>query len=520
MPAYCSRTVQAVVVGVEVLRRETDVMKMRNWVCGRFALLGSLCWLVGACSDDEKSDTANLPHFHDLTSAPAAIQTAAKAVVRLHTARSYGTGAYISSTGLLLTNNHVLGEPVCPLEGCYVEVSTLHQRGQAKLDDETYFAVPTAVDLGLDMAVVQLFDPTTKEKVATPNSLQFEPKEAEALVEQHVTVVGHPEGNLKKWTNGVVVSSSGKWFTASTYILPGDSGSPVLSDAGKVVGLIHRGPASLDLVTEQGINVYAIGTASAPIHAALQAPLPTTLISLASPTTAEEFVKNDEVYLNARATSVTIGGVSVPVMDVLGRACDAALGNKDFLSLDEQEDILAPCLQARTWIECRTDAAAVAYATVCPAEVERQTWRARFKSVNQAQIDMNGSVDFYTIGPAMARLEDDLATGKVAGANSLQQVLDANSPALNFELAYYLAMFNINSYDGASVSRYVTAYSEQPYYELDAEYIAYGASWLTSNKNITPTQLVDLLNRLMGDPKVSIGAKLAIEDFMYEIGAL
>ena len=60
----------------------------------------------------------SFPHFNHIATAPAAIKTAARAVVRIHTAKAYGTGSFISPDGLLLTNNHVLGVPVCPIEGC------------------------------------------------------------------------------------------------------------------------------------------------------------------------------------------------------------------------------------------------------------------------------------------------------------------------------------------------------------------------------------------------------------------
>lgn len=497
-------------------------MKMHDRGWTRVVVLLSLSGVLGACSNDDESAgaTVNLPHFHDLPSAPTPIQTAAKAVVRLHTAGAYGTGAYISSTGLLLTNNHVLGQPVCAREGCYVEVSTQHQRGEEKLDDQTYLAVPKAVDAGLDMAVVQLLDPETNALLATPDFLEFEPIDAADLVDTHVTVVGHPEANLKKWTDGAVVSSTGKWFTASTYILPGDSGSPVLNDAGRIVGLIHRGPASLDLVTARGVNVYSIGTASAPIQDALTAPLPTTMVSVAAATTEEEFVQNEGIYLNARASTITVGGSSVTALDALGRACDAALADKDYLSLDELDELLAPCTAARTWIECREDASAVPYGVVCPVEADRATWRSRFQSLNQVQVQLNGMADYYTVGQAIARLETSETAGTTAGAQSLKQLLDALAPQLNFELAYYLAMFAIPSYDGVNIGEYVLDYSQQSHYELYADYIAYAATWLAGNNAIAGAPVLALLKSLMDDPNVSVGAKLAIEDLQYEIGAI
>jgi hypothetical protein len=376
------------------------------------------------------------------------------------------------------------------------------------------------VDAGLDVAVVQLVDPITTERPGTPGYLEFDELEAEDLLDQHVTVVGHPEGNLKKWTDGTVVSTSGTWLTTTAYVLPGDSGSPILSDAGQIVGLIHRAPNSLDLITEQGVNVYSVGSASAPVKAALSVPLPAALVSVTAATTEEELVRNELLYLNARTTSVTIAGATVDAIDVLGRACDSALNDTSFLSLDELNEALTPCFAARTWIDCRADAEPVPYGVVCPSETGRMLWRTRFQTLNSLQLGLNGIADYYSVGPAIARLELSNDEGTAAGALSMQQLLAASSPALNFELAYYLAMFGIDKYDGIAVRDFITKYSEQAAYELYAEYIAYSASWLASNASITVPQLVELLKRLMDDPKVSVGAKLSVEDFLYEMRAL
>ena len=203
----------------------------------------ALCVATGACS----SGSANLPHFEDINTATPEIQTAARAVVRLRTAAEYGTGFFISPTGLLLTNNHVLGSPVCAAEGCYVELTQMHERGQPRQNPSTVFAIPATVNAGLDMAVVQFYDQLNGIQLATPDYLSFDSHDPASLFDQHITIVGHPEGNLKKWTDGQVTDAYGQWITTTAFTLPGESGSPILSDQGQVVGLLHRGPSSEDL---------------------------------------------------------------------------------------------------------------------------------------------------------------------------------------------------------------------------------------------------------------------------------
>lgn len=488
----------------------------------RIARVAAFGAAVNACSHDDSSTVIkpDLPHFNDITTAPSKIQTAARAVVRLATAGQMGSGSFISPTGLLLTNNHVLGDSVCPIEGCYVEMSQMYQRGQPLQKPSTVMAKPIAVDVGLDMAVVQLVDPTTSSNITTPDYLSFDSLGPAALLDMHVTIVGHPEGNLKKWTDGVVVDTTGNWFMCTAYTLPGDSGSPVLNDAGQIVGLIHRGPTSLDLITDNGINVYSVGTASAPLVTAMNAAsLPSTMISESAATTTAQFLANDFVYLNSRTSTVTVDGVSASALTVLGQACDTALARNNFASPDDLSAALAPCYDAQTWIECRTDAPAPAYGVVCPSSTDQATWSNRYQSMNNLGLAMNGIPDYGSVSFAIAALQSTMAAGTTAGAASLQLVLGNVAPTLDFELAYFLAAFAINTYSGTRISDYIVSYKNVPHYGLQATYIAYAASWLTGS-SISEAELITLVKQLMADPTVDIGSQLSLEDFLYELNAL
>jgi len=479
-----------------------------------------LACLTGCGDTTTVVNNADLPGFSDITTAPAVIQTAAKAVVRIHTARSRATGFFISSTGQMLTNDHVLGDSVCPIGGCYIEITRMHQRGATQLDPEIVFAVPGAVDVGLDMAVVQLYDRPGGTRLTTPDYLSFSSRTSSSLIGTHVTIVGHPEGNLKKWTDGVVANASGKWFQATAFILPGDSGSPVLDDGGRIVGLIHRGPGSQDLFTTNSANIYSIGTASAYIMAALSAPLPVTMISVAAPTTAEKFLSNDLLYLNAHATSVTSDGTVTTPLKLLGTACDAALARQDFTSPNDLDDALTPCYHAQTWIECRLDADPVPYGVVCPSGSDATAWTNRFRKINQRWLDMNGQPDYYSITFAIARLQPGYNAGIFAGTQELQQIVTAASPVLDLSLAYYLAVFNVTSYNNVTIKDYLVNYRSILHYELSDDSIAYGASWLYGNNRLSKSDMLQILTTLYSDPSVSLGTKLGIEEMKYQYNAL
>ena len=482
-------------------------MAFRRFSSGRHHAV-FLALLLPACSS---GSSPQLPHFNDITNAPAAIQTAAKAVVRIRTAGQVATGSFISPSGLLLTNNHVLGDSVCPIEGCYFEVTRLRQRGQTRQQATTVFGVPTAVDVGLDSAVVQVYDGPGGAALVTP---------ADGLLGMHVTIVGHPAGYLKKWTDGTVMDTSGKWFKVAAYTLPGDSGSPALDDQGQIVGLMHRGPTSEDLISDVGVNLYSIGTASSDLSLALANPLPGVMVSVKADTTADAFTANNSVYLNARVATVSVGGVRTSALTLLANACDAALAQTVFASPGALSTVMQPCYDSHNWIECRSDASSKPYGTLCPDGADIPKWVSRTQGVNQASVLMNGALDYSSVSFGVAALQPTMTAGTVVGGQSLQQAVADANPPLDITLAYYLAAFNIDSYQAASIHDYIVNYLQVPHYEFSAKYVAWAATWLAGNGHMSKTALVPFLKNLLDDSKVSVGDQLAIEDYLYGMDAL
>lgn len=470
------------------------------------------------CGDD---DHASLPSFADLPGATPSIRTAARAVVRIRTAGEAATGSFISSTGLLLTNNHVLGIPVCPVEGCAVELTFMHQRGEpTRWPSKNVFAVPVAVDAGLDMAIVQIHTSNGGDFLSTPDFLTLTPRDAGSLLGTHVTIVGHPEGRLKKWTTGQVVDAAGDWLTVGAYTLPGDSGSPILDDDGAIVGLVHSGPTSEDLVTNVGVNVYTIGTASASLMAASQAPVPATMISTTHAMADADVVTYDRVFLNAGAPMAGSADAPVSVLALLGQACDTALARQDFRSPDDLSSALQPCYDAQLWIECRADATKTAYAPVCPPEAELPAWKSRFEAMNQAWIGLNGNTDLSPVSFGFASLASSMDEGRTSGAAKLSAALDAAHPVLDFSIANYLAAFAIETYDGTNIADYARGYRSVPGYEFEARSIAYTLGWLDSDHLVTGDELISLFQQLLGDHQVNVGTKLYVEETLYAIGTL
>lgn len=458
----------------------------------------------------------SLPVFDDVDSAPLTIQAAAASVVLVTLPGASATASFISPDGLLLTNNHVLGVGVCPVEGCYARLTFHYERGHAVEKPLTVFLAPKAIDIGLDMAVLQATASPGGPPLSTPNYLTIDSRTPTELQGTHVNVVGHPQGSVKKWTTGNVVWSDGDWVWTTAFILPGSSGSPLLDDHGHLVGLLHRSAVGLGLVTAVGVNESSIGTASAALLAAMGAPLPGSIESVAASTTAADVVDNEFVYLAAQTPTANVNGAPQQVLDALGAACDAALAVTDYPSPDDVASALQPCLDAQGWIECRADAT-TPYG-VCPND--KSDWQRRYQAYFEYWRSFNGEIEIDEVSFGVAPLADSMADGQTAGAQALTQALSEAQPALDFHVAQHLAAFAIDTYEGRSIVDFVRNYGSVPDYALNGVELVSTILWLGNQGAIKSAELESLLGMVHSDPAIDLETKLFIELAEYNRGIL
>ncbi len=488
-------------------------------VCRRnVSFLAASSFALAACGshDNSAAPAVQLPSFHDVSDAPAVIQAAAEAVVRIETAGEAATGSFISATGLLLTNNHVLGVDICPIEGCFAQITQMYQRGQAPVPTPLHvFVVPIAVDVGLDMAVVQTYTAdASRQMLSTPQFLTISARDPAQLQGTHINVVGHPEGHLKKWSPGEIVDSDGTWIWTSAYSLPGNSGSPFLDDNGQLVGILHRGPTAQDLVSTTGVDEFSIGTASSALSAAMSAALPAAMLSTAASTTDDVVVSHDLVYLNAHTPNANVNGTPKPVITSLGEACDAGLARTDYESPDDLSAALAPCTDALQWINCASPA--TDGSSVCPDDAA--AWVQRYQAVYDHWIALNGDLELEMLTFGMAALMP--TNGQATATQNLQAALAAANPPFDFNIAFYLATFNVPSYAGVTTLDFLNAYKTFPDYALSGTQIVQTALSLYQNQELGSTAALNLLQTLAADPTIDIGTKLYIEDVQYQSSAL
>jgi hypothetical protein len=312
------------------------------------------------------------------------------------------------------------------------------------------------------------------------------------------------------------VDTEGTWIITTAFILPGNSGSPVLDDDGNIVGIVHRGPTAQDLVSAEGIDEYSIGTASSALVTAMAAPLPVAMRSTAASTTDDDVVQFALVYRNAQVKDAVVSGAPKPVLTSLAAACDAGLARDDIESPEDLTSALAPCVAAEAWIDCRTDSGA-AFA-VCPDDVD--AWRQRYQSVFDRWQSLNGMLELDEVSFALAALSSSMAEGRSAAVQGLGKALSAASPPLDFEIANYLAAFDIETYEGVQTVDFVRGYASVPGYGIEATDIASATVLLSNAAVMAPSQGISLLKGLASDPTVDLAGKLYVEQVLYISGAL
>jgi hypothetical protein len=473
---------------------------------------------LGICGCAAKS-SADLPSFDDVDQAPAVIQTAAQAVVLVNMPTFAATAVFISPDGLLLTNNHVMGVSVCPVQGCYANITFDYQRGTPVSPPTTVFVVPKAVNVGLDMAVLQASMTPGGPPLATPSYVTLDARDPAQLLGTHVNVVGHPEDSIKKWSAGEIVDTDGAWVTTTAFDLPGNSGSPMLDDHGHLVAILHRGAAGLDLVTSDGLNDFSIGTASSALIAAMSQPLPASMWSTSESTTSADVAAQDLIYLTAHQSNATVDGASEPVLASLGAACDAALAVQDYVTPEDLTAGLQPCFDAEGWIQCAqlTGSAGSSFG-VCPDDPA--DWQRRYQAIFEYWLSFNGELELDEVSFAIGALSTDPNAGVKAGAQALTQALSKANPPLDFVVAQHLAAFDIAQYQGTSIVEYVQNYKSVPDYALEGEYLVNAIEWLDSWGLLTSDQLQSMLAALHGDSTIDLGTKLLIEQIEYGRGIL
>lgn len=159
------------------------------------------------------------------------VDLANPAVLLLERPDGWGTGFFITDTGVIVTNAHVA-------KG----VSSLRATSSTGL---AFDASVVHVDESLDFALLKAeLTSTPYLRLADPNTVRSG---------QTVIALGNPRGGLQNTvTKGIVsgvgaaeVLGAGTWIQTDAAINPGNSGGPLLNDRGHVVGVNTQKPGGV-----------------------------------------------------------------------------------------------------------------------------------------------------------------------------------------------------------------------------------------------------------------------------------
>lgn len=141
-----------------------------------------------------------------------------------------GTGFFITTSGLIMTNHHVIDD-----------ASKIFVRGVNGNTESRWEADVIAVNDTHDLAILKIKDTTLL------CTLPFTIRDNEAEMGEEVFTLGYPMtsslGKEIKLTTGIVSAESGykddpTSFQISAPVQPGNSGSPVFDKAGNLIGVI------------------------------------------------------------------------------------------------------------------------------------------------------------------------------------------------------------------------------------------------------------------------------------------
>ena len=150
-----------------------------------------------------------------------------------------GSGSLIDKTGLILTNAHVVAG------NSTVKVVARPPRGKKLEDSKIYIGNVLLVNEKLDLAIVKVFGIDDKTKIIPLGSTN------NISIAEEVHAIGHPKGLFWSYTKGVIsqIRPDYEWSTKNkkkykatliqtqTPISPGNSGGPLFSDKGKLIGV-------------------------------------------------------------------------------------------------------------------------------------------------------------------------------------------------------------------------------------------------------------------------------------------
>jgi len=506
----------------------------------------SIAPLCSLASEATISSESPFRALKDTINAPDAIKKASQAIFQL----SGGTAAFVSVNGksLIMTNYHILGPSNCARSGCYAEAFFGVER-QGKLEKKTLFLVPFATNQDVDVSFFEFQEITSEGKLREikPSSfLSFAPLlKPNELLKKLVYVVGHPRLGLKKYSEGNIIKLEKGHILVSAFTLPGNSGSPILSAEGKIVGIHHSSVKRNDNVTRDSFLHEGKGSNSIAILAVL------TKSMLNPNETKSQFFALDQafsydqakrltpIFQNARVVPILKDGKSF--FNELLQECKITIntfaGSSSTFSTSHEA-----CSIGRYWMGCQTpdpmSGPVFSLSTAktaehpdfilngnwCPSAEVRREWVKVFQKIGDKYEDFAGQSPLRWSADAVFQSFTNKETGARVAFKTTKTMIEKNEDPLSFEAA--LDLIKYADYEpnptakGISLVQMVKQYRRFYQYQYELLEIGNVTVKLLKQSRISKEEGQRMMDSLLEDKNITLHAWLNLERLALESGLL
>ena len=456
-----------------------------------------------------------IPQFHafkDVRHLPKQIRPASHAVIKLMDA----TASFVCHDGrvILMTNHHVLGAHNCSLSGCYASSQFQFEQGQ-NYQQKQLFLKPIAASEDVDVAFYSF-------KEVTPNGLtRFKPPclrfPTQKLQGSQVTLLGHPRGSLKKFSQGKLIERWRGYIHISAFSLPGSSGSPMVDELGQLIGIHHSSVKKNDMFSASEIIYKGRGSSYKAITKVLRSKRTPEFISIHSPVTFSFAKRHALVFQQARVVPKLIGGEDF--FSKLLSSCQRETGLKT-LSLKKFSSSHKACTVAKAWIQCRSENSLQDSTTYTYCPKDRDQWHELFLKVAKAYQKFQGQKGFAWALKAYSLAPDEQKSAFLT--KNSRAWLDGASPLITPRLLLNTSLVARDTeaeLDDTAHDRLVNqlvSYQKLQGYEWHLGRIALTAFHLFLARQLDIRTLEQIFNHLLKEPKLTLNTLLMVEKLQHE----
>ncbi len=447
-----------------------------------FALTTFTIFLLscGSKSKDKPQIKYNSPFldFSDVKDSPSELTDAVNSVVLVNDA----SGFFISEDGLLMTNNHVLGESSCPRKGCINRMHINMQRGSSlPYEAKNFFFEPKFVDGILDFAIYQVYelnDKDQKDQKYRPYSFLPLKKPTTKFEGSEIFILGHPALGLKKYSKGKISHLESYVLHMTAYAVGGNSGGPIVNSKGELLGIVHSSLRDTHNLSRRGLQIHSYGSNVERIMKAIGADdsdirtkmedeknLSINILSDLQTKDAEDLIANKHLFYASRTMPEALPGMKTnqSFLDFLIEDCKDSLDMSRDKSISSMVSrISTRCLSIIDWTNCQEDENKDF--GVCPDETTKAEIKDLASKASARIYDLNASIQGWKLYKVHYYLETTKTLGDSKGREAVKSYLNSMKLPLTMELAALKIFYDSElldfTYQGTDLVAYVKNFRE------------------------------------------------------------